>query len=143
MEEIKNEKTVKAPEEAPAEKDQEKVIASKGREVKAPEKKAFDLLSLIELLLGAVFTVGMTILTVWLEYTWLSGTLKHSWDAMNSFWFTVSGGVNRPLFFSLVLCGLVVWGMVAFALSVLIKKLIKLISGKITLNAKNKEKAHK
>lgn len=97
-------------------------------------KTAVDILALIKVILVAGAAGVMTYLTVWLEYTWLAQPREPSYANMLRYWLVTSNGANSALFYSLIVCGFIVWCVVFAAIVFLITKIVRAIIKKV--NAK-------
>ena len=96
--------------------------------------KKFDIKTAIDIwmLVKVVFVVGaaavMSYLTVWWEYLWLAKPgAKASYANMLRYWLVNNKGVNTALFYSLIVCGFIVWCAVFAALVFLITKAVRAI----------------
>ena len=94
-------------------------------------KTAIDIWALIKTVLVIGASAAMTYLTVWLEYNWLAQPREPSYANMLRYWLVTSNGANSALFYSLIVCGFIVWCVIFAAIAFLITKLVRVIIKKI------------
>lgn len=125
-----------------AEKEMTGLEAEGDKEIKkASFKDGLDIPAIIRTIVCLGVAGAMTYLTVWLEYTWLADTSTYTYAGMLRFWLVNNSGSNKPLFYSLIVCGFVVWAVLAFAIMALIMKGFRALVKKLKL--KKKAKGHK
>lgn len=94
-------------------------------------KTAIDIWALIKTVLVIGASAAMTYLTVWLEYNWLAQPREPSYANMLRYWLVTSNGANSALFYSLIVCGFIIWAVIFAAIAFLITKLVRVIIKKI------------
>ena len=94
-------------------------------------KTAIDVWTLVKTVLVLGASAAMTYLTVWLEYIWLAQPREASYANMLRYWLVTSNGANSALFYSLIVCGFIVWCVIFAAIAFLITKLVRAIIKKI------------
>ena len=94
-------------------------------------KTAIDVWTLVKTVLVLGAAAAMTYLTVWLEYIWLAQPREASYANMLRYWLVTSNGANSALFYSLIVCGFIVWCVIFAAIAFLITKLVRAIIKKI------------
>ena len=95
-------------------------------------KAAINIPALIRSLVAVAASVFMTYMSVWWEFNWMANAkIPRTYAGMMRFYLQANDGANKELFYSLWVCGLVLWTVLAFALIALGRKAFNLILAKI------------
>ena len=95
-------------------------------------KTAIDIWALVKTVLVVGAAAAMTYLTVWMEYLWVAEPRTPSYANMLRYWLETSNGANTALFYSLIVCGFIVWCAIFAAVAFLITKAVRAIAKKVS-----------
>ena len=123
--------------------EEKKAVKTEAAETK-PAKKfdirtVVDWPSLIATLISLAVAAALTYLTVWLEYTWMRPSDTHTYVGMLIFFLRNNDGAYKELFYSIIVCGFVVWTALCLAASYGIRRAVAAIQKKV--DAKKAAKA--
>lgn len=72
----------------------------------------------------------LTYLTVWMEYQWMRPSDTHTYIGMLRFFLVQNDAANKELFYSIIICGMVVWSALSLAAAYGIKRAVNAIQKK-------------